>query len=471
MASYAAPTQSPPLFNPTTYASTTSKYLPLTGGTVSGITTFNETLNAGSAGTYSIEYAKGSAAAWDSVSTNAFGGVGYFKGSNTAGNYFIIKGIPASEFSGDWTIEWFARPNLSVNQTAVMLSIYPLYYLEAVVGWFIGSVAFPSFSFRNGSGRIASPPHNTFAFNTWRHFAISYVKSSDEIYVTCGGIGTNGTVINNTINKLGGVAPSDIADMGICIGARYSDFTLSNVVDICHLRISKSARYTSSLSYVTPSSDYIMDSDTILINTLASSDLSSCESRPSASSGYGIILNSTGDTTASKAIVSSLGDLKSTVGHIDAPYGKIKSYRDFTSRGSSWRMGPASLLSSTAISTTDAAGCYLVSSGGWSVVSNTHEIHPTDFLLSTQHRSVVGQFRIFCSDKASSTSKNGIITADYYFQSGTTTGTIFTISTSKTANLSTFSVAATAASSGIYGGITVTTDSGCRISWVFVGGV
>lgn len=147
---------------------------------------------------------------------------------------------------------------------------------------------------------------------------------------------------------------------------------------------------------------------------------------------------------------------------------QITSNRDFITTNSNWRIGASEIFNTATIALSAAIGCYKVTSSGWTTTGSSHVIDPTLFILNTEHRNIVGTFTIYCSDKVrTGTARAGVIRCDYLYSYGATAATVMTISTTKSSNLTTFSVTNTASSAGI----TVSTDSVCRVAWVFEGAI
>lgn len=146
---------------------------------------------------------------------------------------------------------------------------------------------------------------------------------------------------------------------------------------------------------------------------------------------------------------------------------QIETAQDFVSEGYQWRLGGADVFNLSSVAHTTALGCYQVASDGWTTAGTTHVIDPSLFLVETSRRNVIGQFRIVASSKSTSSSKQAILTADYFYTQGATVCEVSVISTTKatTTTMTTFTVAATASS----GGVTVTTDSNMRVAWHFLG--
>lgn len=141
---------------------------------------------------------------------------------------------------------------------------------------------------------------------------------------------------------------------------------------------------------------------------------------------------------------------------------------------SGWRIGPSSVLGTTSIlSASTTYGTYTVT-GGWTSNASTHNINPSAFCLNTSNIKVLCSFTIYCSDKANGGTRFGIIQGHYFrpaqqddlavdqwgnIVGATYAASWYTISTTKSSGLSTFSALTT---NGI---VQVSTDSNCRICW------
>lgn len=478
MASYPAPSQaSLTVFNPknfeTDYDEPTieegdSRYLKKsTGGTVAGSTTFSNNLKVSSVATTTYgRYELGSTVAWSSGSKFQTNSPLF---AVNQGSYLLIKGLSASDFSGAWTIECWYR-STATNQTGTFLSTYCAsknYGIGFDINY-VSTLLIPYVVVGNSSSTMVDQPCSSKSggTNTWFHIGVSFDGTNTyRVY-------DNGTIFSSSSTNV--ITASDLATYGICIGARMKssgvdvpDFTNQCACQVSDLRISKTVRYTGS-TYTVPTSAFVSDTNTVLINTLASSDLYAWESSPNTSStGTGTTIGTTGTIANENSITTKRNGITATTGAIVATNGKIQSYRDFTTDNAGWRIGADSIFSTATLSTTSATGAYTISSNGWTTSGSSHVIPPQLFIMNISHRNVMGQFLIACSDKSSSSGKAGLITADYFYPAGATSAQVTTIATSKgsTNTLTSFSVTNTASSAGI----TVTTDASMRVSWMFRG--
>ena len=101
---------------------------------------------------------------------------------------------------------------------------------------------------------------------------------------------------------------------------------------------------------------------------------------------------------------------------------------------------------------------------GWDTANTSHTILEQYFACNTGNDNYGCNMTIFCSNKLASGAKNGMINCDIIKSYGSNTS-VTTLVTSKTSNLTTFSVANTGDD------LIVTTDSDCLISWIVRGAV
>ena len=101
---------------------------------------------------------------------------------------------------------------------------------------------------------------------------------------------------------------------------------------------------------------------------------------------------------------------------------------------------------------------------GWTTASASHTITIANYACHASNDNFACTMRIYASNKASSTPKVGVLTCDILKEYGSNVS-VTTISTTKNANLTAFSVA------GSTNDLVVTTDSDCLISWTIVGGI
>lgn len=154
------------------------------------------------------------------------------------------------------------------------------------------------------------------------------------------------------------------------------------------------------------------------------------------------ILTSTnlGGITTSNNLVTLRGAHNSTTGHV---------------------MGATNITNTTNNGGTTAIGSYY-KMVGWDSTGTSHTISFSTFAINAGNDNIVGTLKIFCSNKASSTPKVGVLTADIMKAYGVNTS-VSTVYTSKSTNLTTLSV------TNSTNNLTVTTDSDCKISWIFIG--
>jgi hypothetical protein len=173
-------------------------------------------------------------------------------------------------------------------------------------------------------------------------------------------------------------------------------------------------------------------------------------------------MDSSGNMTILGNLTSAIGNISLTSGNISTARGSVSAYRDYLSSHPAWRIGASSILgATTAYSSTTPMGCYTVC-GSWSTLNASSHTIPSSYFL--QHPVVAnasGSFTIYVSDKANSGTKQGVLRGDYLLVSGT--ATFYTISTTKTAGLTTFSVATSGTA------LVVSTDTNCRMCWRFDG--
>lgn len=153
------------------------------------------------------------------------------------------------------------------------------------------------------------------------------------------------------------------------------------------------------------------------------------------------ILTSTnlGGVSVSNNLVTLRGAHTSTTGHM---------------------MGCTNIVNTTNNGGTTAIGSYY-KMVGWDTAGASHTISFATFAINAGNDNIMGTLKIFCSNKASTTPKVGILTADVLKAYGINTS-ISTIATSKSANLTALSV------TNSTNNLTVTTDSDCKISWIFI---
>jgi hypothetical protein len=101
---------------------------------------------------------------------------------------------------------------------------------------------------------------------------------------------------------------------------------------------------------------------------------------------------------------------------------------------------------------------------GWDTASASHTITIANYACNSSNDNFACTMRVYASNKASSTPKVGILTCDVLKAYGSNVA-VTTISTTKNANLTNFSVA------GSTNDLVVTTDSDCLISWSIVGAI
>lgn len=405
---------------------------------------------------------KGTYVVGDNATFDSSGGkfsTGCFTGTRgVTGSYVLVKGLSQSDFSGSWTVEFWFK-STATSQTTTVFSMFGQGHMEFQLGG--TTQLFPGWYLRNTSSTIVTQPVGTgTAHNTWYHTAVSYSSSAQAYYV-----GYNGTVYTTTSTQT--IQSDNIANYGFCLGARYNssgyeipDFQNSAACQISDLRISSTARYTSA--YTVPTTSFSSDSTTILINSLAGSGLASYELSPTTTSGYNVVLNTSGCNVIT-AVSATRGNLTTTAGSVRTENGAVVAYRDFRSINSGWRQGCETLFTSSSIGTTSGYGCYTVCSNGWTPTATSHVIPPSALIMNSSNTNVQGILTVYFSDKVSTgTGKSAVSQCHYLYTYGNTAATVLTVATSKSSNITTFSIANTASSAGV----TVTTDSG-RIAWRF----
>ena len=126
-------------------------------------------------------------------------------------------------------------------------------------------------------------------------------------------------------------------------------------------------------------------------------------------------------------------------------------------------IGATNILSGANNSYNNAIGTYQ-RMFGWTTAGASHTITISNYAFHASNDNFACTMRIYASNKANTTPKVGILTCDILKEYGANVA-VTTISTTKNANLTAFSVA------GSTNDLVVTTDSDCLVSWSIIGSI
>ena len=146
-----------------------------------------------------------------------------------------------------------------------------------------------------------------------------------------------------------------------------------------------------------------------------------------------------------------------------ATYADSLYLRGTHSSSSGHSIGATNIVNATNNSSNTAVGTYQ-RMYGWGTAGASHTITIANYACNASNDNFACTMRIYTSNKANTSPKVGILTCDILKEYGTNVA-VTTISTTKNANLTAFSVA------GSTNDLVVTTDSDCLISWTIIGGI
>ena len=418
-------------------------------------------LNQGSNKTSTLTYQIGTANSFSS-SVYKFGSKSLAL-TQTSNSYLLVRGLGTTPFTSSWTIEFWYYPTSYTVLTSPFSTVNWGYcYLQnsassGLFSWYIGSAS------RVSEGTLIHT--NTPNLNAWNHIAMTWDATNGKYWLGLNGVAvslTSSNAIPST--ELGNVA-------GICFGnamrnqsgSFYTENTYGFpcVGNIDEIRISNTARYTAT-TYTTPTTVFISDASTSFLNHLEG-DFITSQDTPTTTTGFGSVHDSSGNLTTIQNITSATGSISLTTGDIKTQYGNVQSYSSFQTSTPAWSIGPTILFNSN-VDSLSFVGCYMKTSAGWDIGSGTgtHSIR-TSYLCQNDSQSMYqGTITIFANNKSSTTPKSGIIRADLYYLYGSTL-TAYTISTTKSASLTSFSI------STLNSGLFVSTDSDTYVCWHFIG--
>jgi hypothetical protein len=182
-----------------------------------------------------------------STAQSQFGGSSYL-GDGT-GDYLIANNV--STFLGDFTIEcWFRTSSVSSDQYIITADGVGT-ALPGVAAYLNGN-ALKIYSNQNGSWtHLGNVTVATISINTWYH--ISITRSGSTWYAS----------VNGTITNLGTYGATISASGDVIVGALTWTSVVSYVGHIDEVRVSNSARYTTTF---TPSTTpFVNDANTLLL--------------------------------------------------------------------------------------------------------------------------------------------------------------------------------------------------------------
>lgn len=471
MASYPAPTNSLSVFNPSNYDATydadtisygDTRYLvKSSGGTVSGNTTFTKALCSGTGNTTTLTYWEGINSSFSS-SYAKFGTHSLYCPYTTHNSGLTVTSsgvFNATNFASAWTIELWYYP--IATSDGVLVSNFG----NACNGGYIQlslstSTVYASwFNWTSGTGGGAGPLlSGTITTGSWNHIAFGYNGSTKYF------LGVNGTYTDTSSAVV--MDYSEIFQNGNSFS--FGNGMYFNTTDpvlqypvngyIDEIRFSKVQRYTAN--YTAPTSAFASDANTFFLHHLNGSLIDSQETPSVTNTSGGLIVDGSGNLTLSNGITSTVGGFSTVTGDIQTTRGQLRCYDTISTTQGAWRLGSNTVLNGTSVlSASTTVGCYVVN-GSWTAWTNSsHLISHLNFLMNTSNTNVLGKFIVYASSKAGGGTKMGLVEFHYYLQSGST-AVVYTMATTKSASLSTLTVAVSSTKN-----ITVSTDSDIRICW------
>jgi hypothetical protein len=411
----------------------------------------NTVLTGGSGSTSSLTYQLGPAAEFSSAQAKFGTKSLYLPYTSLTG--FTIEGLSTSSFSGAWTLEfWFYHSTSGLTGT-LMAATYQ--YFNGVFIDLNNTNSITLGVYRNNIGLNPSITISGLQVSAWNHISIGY-NGTDRYFAS-----VNGTYAQTATTTI--KADWDAITSRIHFGSIYMASSLTQAAPtynsyitgyLDEIRFSDVQRYTAS--FTPPTSAFVSDSNTFFLHH--------CESLLSQDAPTMTATSSSVDSSGNLAVVgditSAVGNITTSTGDITTDRGNVNCYRDYTTTHPAWRIGPASILkNSGAFANNVAMGCYTVT-GAWNTNNNpAHIIQKHWFLQSSENTNAMASFTIYCSDKVTNSggTRQGIIRGDYLLLGGTATW--YTISTTKTAALASFSASIWSTS------LRVDCDSTCRICW------
>ena len=216
----------------------------------------------------------------------------YFPSSTSPASYVrvgVSTDFTSSTFAGDWTIEFWINPSLTVKTMMPILAVVdpsaPLltnYLLVSLTNYRLElAVSTTGVNYNNllwdfDSGSNSPTVIKSTTTRQWNHFAIVWNSAQSSIYTYWGGTRIHNYVLKNPI-------PSSVLTHGFYIGmwpskpgGTTSHLSSSLLVDsyIDTLMVSRLARYTKA-SFTVPTSVLLEDRYTAYINTLESTTTTS----------------------------------------------------------------------------------------------------------------------------------------------------------------------------------------------------
>lgn len=364
-----------------------------------------------------------------------------------------VQGLSTSSFSGAWTIEFWFFPATGSSIVYLMSTQYTATNRVDISTSATNQVRLNISS--NGVG-LTITHSSTFNVNAWNHVSIGYNGSNTYF------ISSNGTYQSSTSAVvLDWSLIGSLMHFGSVYQLSYQANTLLPTFSspfngyIDEIRFSNTQRYTANF---TPStSAFVVDSSTFFLHHCES--LIASQDSPTLTSTSSIT-DASGNMAVVGDITSAAGNLTLTSGNISSTRGSVNAYQQFSTTHPGWRIGGSSFFSQNpnTISGSTTFGCYTIT-GPWTVTdASTHTIAAGDFVIHSPASNLMCVFTIYCSDKAVSGSKLGIIEG-HYLLSASGGASFYTISTTKNASLTTFSVTTSSTS------LVITTDTSCRICW------
>jgi hypothetical protein len=278
-------------------------------------------------------------------------------------------------------------------------------------------------------------------------------------------IDTNTLVVDSTNNRVGICTTNPTVALDVTGGSKISgDLAVDTntlVVDSTNNRVGVCTTSPTVALDVTGagkiSGDLAVDTNTLVVDS-TNNRVGVCVTNPS------YVLDVTGDANVSNAYrvggASVLNSNTLGAGVVNAYLTSIKAFHT-SSAGQS--IGALNIVNGTNNGTSTYVGTFQ-RYWGWDTAGTTHSISESYFICNSNNDNYVLTIRVFCSNKASSDCKLGVLVADLVKANGASPS-VTTISTTKSASLTTFTIT----NSG--DDLSVTTDSDCCISWIVQGAV